>query len=102
MKIRTLGYCAIVAVTAVAFALGSAAPSEAKGKKKAEAAPAPMPQSCMLAPAGQVCGTRGGMKFSYFSACYAAQDGAKVVSQGACKPAKMAMAGKKKMSKKKM
>ena len=46
-----------------------------------------------------VCATRGGLKMTYASACFAEKDGAKVVSQGACKPAKkMSM---KKSSKKK-
>jgi hypothetical protein len=49
-----------------------------------------------LTPPGSVCGTKGGMKFTYFNACYASKDGAKVSSQGDCKPAK-AMKTKKKM-----
>ena len=51
---------------------------------------------CMTAPAKQVCGTRGGLKFKYANACYALQDGAKV---GACKAGKKTAA--KKSSKKK-
>jgi hypothetical protein len=49
-----------------------------------------------------VCGTRGGMKFTYASACYAAKDGAKVTSSKACpaKAANMAKPAKKKAMKK--
>ena len=95
MKLRTIGYAAVVAMTAAAFVIGSAVPSDAKAKKKkAEAAPAKQ-ASCMFTPPKAVCGTKGGMKFTYLNACYAANDGAKVVSDKAC-PAKAAKkAGKK-------
>jgi hypothetical protein len=51
----------------------------------------------------QVCGTRGGMKFTYANACYAQRDGAKVAGKGACKAAKAskAKASTKSKSKKK-
>lgn len=93
MTLRKIGYAAIVAVSAAAFVLGSAATGEAKAKKKMEAAP--MPPACQLAPSQPVCGARGGMKFNYANACYAQRDGAKVVSSGAC-PAKAMKKGKKK------
>ena len=102
MKLRNLGYAAIALLVAVAFAIGSAVPSEAKAKKKkAEAAPPPV--TCWIGDK-KVCGAKGGMKFTYQNACYAAKDGAKVVSDKACpekaaKPAKKG--GKKKAMKKK-
>ena len=93
MTLRKIGYAAVVAVSAAAFVLGSAATGEAKAKKKMEATP--MPPACQLAPAQPVCGARGGMKFNYANSCYAQRDGAKVVSAGAC-PAKAMKKGKKK------
>ena len=96
MKLKNLGYAAVIAVTAAAFVIGSAVPSDAKGKKKkAEAAPPAPMATCFLAPSNAVCATKGGMKFTYMNSCYAAKDGAKVVSDKAC-PAKAAKkAGKK-------
>ena len=41
------------------------------------------------------------MKFTYFNACYAAKDGAKSATPGACKAAKAAKGGEKKAKKKK-
>jgi len=99
MTLRMFGYAAVVALTAAAFVVGSAAPGEAKAKKKAEAAP--LPPACQLAPDKAVCGQKGGMKFTYKNACYAERDGAKVVSDGAC-VGKAAKKGGKKKSKKKM
>jgi len=99
MKLRNFGYAAVLAVTAAAFVIGSAVPSDAKTKKKkAEAAPAPM-ASCFLAASKAVCATKGGMKFTYANSCYAARDGAKVVSGKAC-PAKAAAKPGKKGAKK--
>jgi hypothetical protein len=87
-----------LAILGTALVLGSSASSLAATKKKAaEATPAPM-GFCMTA-GDQVCGTRGGMKFTYANACYAQHDGAKVTGKGACKAAKMKMSMK---SKKKM
>ena len=54
----------------------------------------------MLNPPGQVCATKGGMKFTYFNACYAAKDGATSATPGACKAAKGG-GGKKAKKKKK-
>ena len=51
------------------------------------AAPPPDPGPCFMI-AAPVCGAKGGMKFTYANSCFAAKDGAKVVSQGACPPAK--------------
>jgi hypothetical protein len=99
MKLKTFGYAAVIAVAAVALTIGSATTSEAKGKKKAAAAPAPVMATCWTTPAAPVCGARGKMKFTYINSCYAAKDGAKVVSQNAC-ATKAAKKGKKKMAKK--
>ena len=94
MNYKSIGYAVVVAATAVVLVIGSAVPSEAKGKKKAAAAPAPVPVFC-FGVEKPVCATRGGQKFTYANACYAAKDGAKVVSQGACKPSKAMKGGKK-------
>jgi hypothetical protein len=103
MTIRNLVYTAIVGVAAVAFVIGSAVPSEAAKKKKAAAAPPPPPPTptCLMAPESRVCATKGGMQFTYASACYAAKDGATKAKPGACKEAKAAKGGGKKASKKK-
>lgn len=97
MKLRSLGYAAVIAATAAAFVIGSVNVGEAKGKKKAAAAPPP-PVVCFEAEK-RVCAVKGGMKFTYASACIAAKDGAKVVSQKAC-PVKAAKKGGKKKAKK--
>ena len=97
MKLRSLGYAAIVAATAAAFVIGSVNVGEAKGKKKAAAAPAP-PVICFEAEK-RVCAVKGGMKFTYINACTAAKDGAKVVSQKACPAPKAAKAKKAKKAK---
>lgn len=94
MKLRTIGYAAVIAMTAAAFVIGSAVPSDAKAKKK-KAEAAPPPATCWLTTDKAVCATKGGLKFTYKNSCYAAKDGAKVVSDKAC-PAKAAKkAGKK-------
>jgi hypothetical protein len=99
MKLKNICYGALMTLATAAFVLGSAGSSEAAKKKKAEAAPVPVICWGVNKP---VCATRGGQKFTYASACYAAKDGAKVVSQKAC-PAKKAVKakkGKKKAAKK--
>ena len=97
--LRKLGYAAIVAITAAAFAVGSAATADAKGKKKM-AEPTPTPPACQLAPDKPVCGKKGGMSFTYKNACYAQRDGATVAYDKAC-PTKAAKTGGKKKSAKK-
>jgi hypothetical protein len=92
MKLKNIGYVAFIAATATAFVIGSGGPSQAKHKTKMEAPP-PQPV-CFPMSGGPVCGTRGGMKFTYANSCYAAKDGAKVVSDQAC-PAKSMTAHKK-------
>ena len=98
MKLRSLGYAAVIAATAAAFVIGSVNVGEAKGKKKAAAAPPPPPVICFEAEK-RVCAVKGGMKFTYINACTAAKDGAKVVSQKAC-PAPKATKAKKAKAKK--
>jgi len=102
MTIRKLAYTVLVGAAAVAFVIGSAVPSEAAKKKKAAAATPPAPQTptCLVTPPGNVCATRGGMKFTYFNACYAMKDGATNAKPGACKAAKSASGGKKSSKKK--
>jgi len=97
MKLRSLGYAAVIAATAAAFVIGSVNVGEAKGKKKAAAAPPP-PVVCFEAEK-RVCAVKGGMKFTYINACTAAKDGAKVVSQKACPAPKAAKAKKAKKAK---
>ena len=83
-----IGAAAAMAATSPSFA--------AKKKAKAEA---PQPMAWCFQQQTPVCATRGGLKMTYASACFAEKDGAKVVSQGACKPAKkmsMKKGGKKK------
>ena len=75
MKLRTIGYAAVVAMTAAAFVIGSAVPSDARAKKK-KAEAAPPPPVCFIATGSAVCATKGGMKFTYANSCYAAKDGA--------------------------
>jgi hypothetical protein len=100
MTIKKLAYTTFVAAAAVALVIGSAVPSEAAKKKKAAAAPAPATQpTCLVTAPGPVCATKGGMQFTYFNSCYAANDQAKSAKAGACKEAKTASA--KKTSKKK-
>jgi hypothetical protein len=113
MKLKNIGYFAFVAVTAAAFVIGSAATGEAKGKKKMAAAAATTPVFCVPGEGKPVCATKGGAKYTYADACFAAHDGAKVISNKACpgmkepkmhakkaKPAKAAKPAKKKEKKK--
>jgi hypothetical protein len=97
---KKLGYATLIAITAVAFVIGSAATGEAKSKKK-KAAPPPSPLACVFMPA-PVCGAKGGHKYTYATACFAVIDGAKIVSQKACpvKKAKKAKKAKKKVTEK--
>lgn len=93
MKIKKLVTGTAIALTAAALILGSAASSEAKAAKKKAEAPPHRWVSCMFTAPAPVCGSRGGMALNYRNACYAANDGAVVKSQGACETAK-AMKGK--------
>jgi hypothetical protein len=102
MTLKQLGYGALVGVTAVFIALGSATTAEAaKKSKKAAAAPAQSYGFCTLQARTPVCATRGTSKMTYANACFAQADGAKGAKAGACKPAKAAKkgGGKKKMAK---
>ncbi len=102
MTLKQLGYGALVGVTAVFIALGSATTAEAaKKSKKAAAAPAQSYGICNLQMRSPVCASRGTTKLSYANACFARADGAKDAKAGACKPAKAAKkgGGKKKMAK---
>ncbi|MDO8877082.1 MAG: hypothetical protein Q8M24_18220 [Pseudolabrys sp.] len=98
MNYKSIGYAVVVAATAAMFVIGSAVPSEAAKKKKAAAAPAPTPVVC-FGVQKPVCAEKGGMKFTYANACYAAKDGAKAAKDGACKPSKAMKGGKKKAKK---
>ena len=102
MKLRNFGYAALVVATGFVIAIGSAVPSDAKAKKKTAAAPASSPAVFCIDPYKPVCGEKGGMKNTYANACFARQDGAKVVSTKACstKAAKAPKAKKKAMKQK--
>lgn len=95
MKLGRLGYVAFIA-GAAALALGTTAPALAKAKK-AVAAAEPPPFIFCYQPIKEVCGEKGGQKFTYANTCFARRDGAKVVSDKACPApkAKSAKAGKK-------
>ncbi|MGH6727194.1 MAG: hypothetical protein ACREB8_11705 [Pseudolabrys sp.] len=100
MKFKNLGYAAFIAATTVAMAIGSAGPSQAKHKMKM-AAPAPQPVMCFNT-GTPVCATKAGNKYTYANACWAASEGAKIVSNKACPPPKAMKAhkmGGKKMAK---
>lgn len=102
MTLKQLGYGALVGVTAVFIALGSATTAEAaKKSKKATAAPAQSYGVCQFQARSPVCATRGTTKLSYANACFAQYDGAKGAKAGACKAPKAAKkgGGKKKMAK---
>jgi hypothetical protein len=101
MKLRTIGYASIIAVAAIALAIGSATTGEAKGKKKSAAA-APAPAWCPFVQPQPVCAVKGKQKFTYADACFAAKDGAKVVSNKACATKSGKKSGKKRAAKKKM
>ena len=94
MQLKKIAFTLLIGAAA---AMAATSPSfAAKKKAKAEA---PQPMISCFQQQSQVCATRGGMKMTYASACFAEKDGAKVVSQGACKPAKkmsMKKGGKKK------
>ena len=104
MKLRNIGYAAFIAATAAAFVIGSGGTSEAKAKKK-EAAPPPQQTVICFGMGTPVCAEKGGQKFTFANACWAAREGGKVVASKACPAAKAAKApktgGKKKAGKKK-
>src|SRR5690348_7183833 len=99
MQIKTITYALMIAGAAAFAVVGTASPSLA-AKKKAKAA-VEEPTAFCFQVQKPVCATRGGTMMTYASACFAEKDGAKVVREGACKPAKMAKASKKKAAKKK-
>lgn len=99
MNYKSIGYAVVVAATAAMFVIGSAVPSEAAKKKKPAAAPAPTPAICPWVQK-EVCAVKGTQKFTYSNACWAAKDGAKVVSEGPCKASKAMKGGKKAKAKK--
>jgi hypothetical protein len=68
MKLKNLGYAALLTVATAAFVLGTAGSSEAAKKKAAAAPPHPGPCFELYKP---VCGAKGGLKFTYANACIA-------------------------------
>lgn len=98
-EMRKTGYAIAVAAIAAAFMLGAPTGAEAAKKKKAAAAAPAQPGLCFMG-GGAVCATKGKQNFTYANACYAANDGAKVMSSKACATPK-AKGGKKKGKKKK-
>ena len=87
-------------ILGTALVLGSSASGVAAAKKKKAEAAAPTSTAFCMGSTGEVCGTRGGMKFTYANACYAERDGAKVSGKGACKASKAKMSSKSKSKKK--
>ena len=93
MQLKKIAFTLLIGAAA---AMAATSPSfAAKKKAKAEA---PQPMAWCFQQQTPVCATRGGLKMTYASTCFAEKDGAKVVSQGACGAKKMSM---KKGSKKK-
>jgi len=91
MQLKHIAYTLLIAGTAAVVATS---PSFA-AKKKMEKSYADQATPMCLQPQKAVCGSKGGQKYTYASACFAIKDGAKVLGDGACKTAK-------KMSHKKM
>lgn len=102
MKLRNFAYGAAVVLASALIIVGTAGTSEAAGKKgKKAAAPPPPPPVICTTDYKPVCGVRQNLRFTYSNACFAQKDGAKVVGQGACKPAKAAKKAAKKPAAKK-
>ncbi len=99
MTIKTVGYGLLVGVMAIGLAIGTATTGEAKSKAKAVSA-GPTTGICTLQARAPVCATRGKSKFTYANACFASQDGAKIVKAGACPTPKAGKKGGKKKKKK--
>ncbi|MGN6459951.1 MAG: hypothetical protein ACTHLY_01980 [Pseudolabrys sp.] len=106
---RTFKLAALTAAVAATFAFASVGTSEAAAKKKAKATPtaitAPMCGLGLLDASGKsaapVCGSKGGMTFTYNNACFAERDGAKNIKAGACATKGKAAKASKKSAKKK-
>jgi hypothetical protein len=81
--LKRFGYAALIAFTAVAFTLGSAATNQALAKKKM-AEPPPPPIFCMLTYT-PVCGETAGVRTTYANSCFAEKNGAKILYKGACR-----------------
>jgi hypothetical protein len=71
MILKNLTRAALFSATVFGLSFGSAVPSSAEN-----------PPFC-IQPSAPVCGVKGGLKFTYDNSCYAAKDGAKIVSKGA-------------------
>ena len=99
MRLNNFVAACLTAGAAVALVLGAASPSMAAKAKKKEAAPAQPMAICPFV-YQPVCAVKGGQKYTYSNSCFAQKDGAKVVSQGACKAGKPAMGKKSKAGKK--
>jgi hypothetical protein len=100
IQVKRLVQFAAAAALATAFVIGTAGTGEA-AKKKAVAQP---PKQAICPQVKKpVCAEKGKLQFTYANACYAANDGAKIVSDGACKApkAKKAKKGKAKKAAKK-
>lgn len=99
MTFRHIGYGVLVAAAATAM-IGWPSASDAKAKAMA---PKPEPlRFCTGFEYKPVCTTLNGVRHTYGSACWAARDGARVIAQGACKPAMMHKAKMAKKMPKKM
>lgn len=95
-----------LAIMLVAAAAAWSTSSEAAKKKMAAPKPQPLLMCSLFGEYKPVCASINGGKHTYGSACWADKDGARIVSQGACKAPKahkkMAKKSMKKPAKKKM
>ena len=98
MQLKTIAYTLLIAGTAAVVATSPSFAAKKKAKSYTEDA-----TPVCLQPQKAVCGVRGGQKFTYASACFALKDGASIVGDGACAPAKkMSMKKPAKKADKKM
>ncbi|MBI4273829.1 MAG: hypothetical protein HY659_03920 [Rhizobiales bacterium] len=96
IQVKRLVQFTAAAALATAFVIGTAGIGEA-AKKKAPATP-PKQAFCTMVKQ-PVCAEKGKLKFTYANSCYASNDGAKIVSAGACKAPKAKKAKKSKAKK---
>ena len=83
MKLKNIGYAALIAATAAAFVIGSAGPAKRKPRRKPRLRRRRRRRPVLY---GRQAGLRGEGRHEVHlcQLCYAAKDGAKVVSDKAC------------------
>jgi len=96
MSLKHIAFSALIVALAAGVA-GWSTPSEAKHKMAAAPKPEPL-RFCTGFEDKPVCGMINGARQTFGSECWAKQQGAKIMAQGACKPPKAhKMAAKKPM-----